>query len=214
VAKKQEVHGSWRNRIVERRMMKPRDLLSHPGQWRDHPRAQVEAMLGVLGQLGITDSLKAWYSERAGGALTTWDGHLRKGLDPDQLWPVDILDLTDEEADFALATHDPLAAMALADKAALDALLSAVNSDNAAVLAMLADLAQQNGMYLEAAGDDQSGASPWDRMQGGAADGVLFSFGALTCRLPQPLFEAFQTAAPTEDIAEWVELMLSEALYH
>jgi DNA modification methylase len=138
-----------RIRIIERRMMKPRDLLDHPGQWRDHPKAQAEAMQGVLRDIGITDSLKAWHSERAGGALVTWDGHLRKGLDPDQEWPVDILDFTDAEADYALLTHDPICAMALADKAALDALLSSVNSGEAAVQAMLAELAAKEGLYLE-----------------------------------------------------------------
>lgn len=123
--------GIVRNRIVERRMIRAGDLLDHPGQWRDHPISQAAAMTGVLKEVGIASTLKAWVSERAGGKLVTWDGHLRKSLDPDLEWPTDILDITDEEADYLLGVFDPLAAMATADAAALDALLSSVNSGEA-----------------------------------------------------------------------------------
>jgi hypothetical protein len=58
-----------------------------------------------------------------------------------------VLDVTDEEADYLLATHDPLAAMATADAGALDALLSSVNSGEAAVQAMLSQLAARSGLY-------------------------------------------------------------------
>jgi len=128
-------------RIVERRMMKPRDLLPSPAQWRDHTKAQADAMYGVLTDIGITDTLKAWYSERAGGKLVTWDGHLRESLDPDKEWPVDITDLTDAEADYALGTHDPVAAMAQTDQAAFQALRETIQTSNAAVLQMLKDTA-------------------------------------------------------------------------
>jgi len=135
-----------RNRIVERRMMKPSELLPHPGQWRDHTQLQAEAMYGVLNELGVTDTLKAYVSQRAGGKLVTWDGHLRASLDPDAEWPVDVTDLTDEEADYALATHDPLGAMAQADKAALDALLAGIESKEVGVIAMFADMAAKIGL--------------------------------------------------------------------
>ncbi len=135
-----------RNRVVELRMMKPCDLLDHPGQWRNHMDAQVEAMVGVLRENGINDPLKAWISERAGGKVVTWDGHLRKALDPNIEWPVIITDYNDAEADYALLTHDPLGAMAVADKAALDALLASVQTSDAAVQTMLADLAKDSGL--------------------------------------------------------------------
>ncbi len=136
-----------RNRIVERRRMKPGDLLDHPRQWRVHSPAQAEALVGVLRQVGITDTLKAWYCEELGGRLATWDGHLRKSLDPNVEWEVDITDLDDAEADLMLATHDPLTAMATADAARLDELLQGINSDEAAVQAMLSDLAAKAGLY-------------------------------------------------------------------
>jgi hypothetical protein len=158
-----ELAGIVRNRIVERQMLRPGDLLDHPGQWRDHTDAQAQAMAGILREVGIASTLKAWRSERAGGGLVTWDGHLRKSLDPDLEWPVDILDITDAEADYLLSVFDPVSAMAVADAGALDALLSSVQSGEAAVQAMLAELAVNAGIvppdidwkeYDESAADD------------------------------------------------------------
>lgn len=128
-------------------MVRAGDLIDHPSQWRDHSEAQAGAMVGVLKEVGIASTLKAWHSERAGGKLVTWDGHLRKSLDPDMEWPVDILDITDQEADYLLSVFDPISAMATADAGALDALLSSVQSGEAAVQAMLAELAEGAGLY-------------------------------------------------------------------
>lgn len=158
-----DLAGVVRNRLLERRMVRAGDLVDHPSQWRDHSEAQADAMAGVLREVGIASTLKAWYSERAGGKLVTWDGHLRKSLDPDLEWPVDILDITDAEADYLLSVFDPISAMATADAGALDALLSSVQSSEAAVQAMLNDLAVNAGIvppdidwreYDESAADD------------------------------------------------------------
>jgi hypothetical protein len=147
INKKYDLAGQVRNRIVERRMMKASEIEDHPAQWRDHNAPQADAMAGVLEEVGIASTLKVWKSERAGGRYVAWDGHLRKSLDPDLEWPVDILDVTDAEADYLLAVFDPLAAMATADAGALDALLSSVNSGEAAVQAMLSQLAARSGLY-------------------------------------------------------------------
>ena len=135
-----------RNRIKALEYIHTRDLTAHPGNWREHPKAQADALLGILQEVGIAGALLAYRSERQGGALVVIDGHLRKDAAP-QKWPVLILDVDDAEADYLLATHDPLAAMATADAGALDALLSSVNSGEAAVQAMLADLATHSGLY-------------------------------------------------------------------
>ena len=55
-------------------------------------------------------------------------------------------DLTDAEADAELAEHDPLAAMAVAYKEQLDALLHDVQSGEAAVQEMLAELGIRAGV--------------------------------------------------------------------
>ena len=151
-----------RNRIKTLEYIHTRDLVAHPGNWRDHPKAQADALLGVLKEVGIAGALLAYRSERQGGALVVIDGHLRKDAAPTK-WPVLVLDVNDEEADYLLATHDPLAAMATADAGALDALLSSVQSGEAAVQAMLNDLAVNAGIvppdvdwkeYDETAADD------------------------------------------------------------
>lgn len=139
--------SSYRNRITGMEYVSSKDLTPHPGNWREHGKAQVQALQGVLSEVGIAGALLAYRSERNGGKLTVIDGHLRKDAAP-QTWPVLILDVDDAEADYLLATHDPLAAMATADAAALDALLSSVNSGDAAVQAMLERLAGQAGLYV------------------------------------------------------------------
>lgn len=137
---------NYRNRILGLEYIKTADLTEHPGNWREHPAAQAEALKGVLNEVGIAGAMLAYRSERQGGALVVIDGHLRKDAAP-QTWPVLVLDVDDVEADYLLATHDPLAAMATADAGALDALLSSVQSGDAAVTAMLASLAESAGIY-------------------------------------------------------------------
>ena len=147
--------SNYRNRIKALEFVSSADLVSHPGNWRDHPKAQAEALKGVLAEVGIAGALLAYRSERQGGALVVIDGHLRKDAAP-QTWPVLILDVDDAEADYILSTHDPLAAMATADAGALDALLSSVQSGEAAVQAMLAELAEGAGLYQPVDGIDPS----------------------------------------------------------
>lgn len=137
----------WRDRIVELRRLKPSEIDDHPHQWRMHPPAQVEAMRGMLKEVGIADVLLTWPSERT-GRLTAFDGHLRKSLHPDVPWPTVVTNLTDAEADLMLASLDPLGAMATADAAKLDALLREVATGDAALQAMLSSLAASAGMLL------------------------------------------------------------------
>jgi hypothetical protein len=180
-----ELAGIVRNRIVERQMLRPGDLLDHPGQWRDHTDAQAQAMAGILREVGIASTLKAWRSERAGGGLVTWDGHLRKSLDPDLEWPVDILDITDAEADYLLSVFDPVSAMATADAGALDALLSSVQSGEAAVTAMLAELAAASSVPT---GDD------WENAFGGLPDEDRAPFQQMTFTLHDEQAKQVKTA--------------------
>jgi hypothetical protein len=136
-----------RDRIVEVRRVRAGDLEPHPGNWRDHPDAQAEAMAGVMREVGDVGVLLAWHSERNGGKLTLIDGHLRRGIAPDHEYMVAVTDLSDAEADYVLVTHDPLSAMAQADAAALDALLASVQSQDASVTRMLEDLAKEAGVF-------------------------------------------------------------------
>jgi len=63
------------------------------------------------------------------------DGHLRTDLAGDEVVPVLVVDLDDEEAATVLATLDPIAAMADADHAALSELLADLSASSEAITA-------------------------------------------------------------------------------
>ncbi len=127
-----------RDRIVELRRVPASELRPHPRNWRTHPEAQRNALRGLLSEVGYADALVARQLED--GSLQLIDGHLRAETTPEAIVPVLLLDVTAEEAEKILATHDPLAAMAGADSELLDSVLASVQTENEAVRAMLAEL--------------------------------------------------------------------------
>ena len=126
-----------RDRIKGLQRVKARELHNHPGNWRKHPQQQQNAMQAILEDIGYATALVAY--ETAQG-LVLIDGHLRAGLDPDQLVPVLVLDLNDEEALKVLATLDPLSSMAETDTAALEDILESIQFSDHALNAMLDSL--------------------------------------------------------------------------
>ena len=135
----------WRNRIVGYSEEEPDQLLANPSNWRIHPAAQQNALSGVLKEVGLVQNVVA---NRTTGHLV--DGHLRVMLamrENQPVVPVTWVELSEEEEHLILASLDPLAAMATADAGALDALLSSVQSGEAAVQQMLAELAEDAGLY-------------------------------------------------------------------
>ena len=130
-----------RDRIRELRRVPASQLRPSPKNWRSHPKAQQDALRGVLAEVGYADALLA--REDTDGTLVLIDGHLRAETTPDMEVPVLILDVTEAEADKILLTLDPLAAMATADAAKLDALLRDVQTGSEALVNMLTDLHEQ-----------------------------------------------------------------------
>jgi hypothetical protein len=65
------------------------------------------------------------------------DGHLRQQVTPNMEVPVTVLDVSEVEADLLLMTLDPIAGMATGDAKRVEARLSTVRSDNAALGALL-----------------------------------------------------------------------------
>jgi DNA modification methylase len=128
---------------VELTRVRAGDLLANRGNWRRHPERQRAALRGVLRQIGYADALLA---RREGGSLVLIDGHLRKSLDPDQVVPVLVLDVSANEADTLLATLDPLAGLAQPDPDALARLLERVQSSSQAVRELLEGLARGAGL--------------------------------------------------------------------
>jgi len=134
---------TWRNRIVGHGERDPEQLLAHPGNTKIHALAQQQAMGGILDELGWCDEIKITQDD------TVVDGHMRVALalraDAPTV-PVTILDLTPAEAEYAILTFDPVGAMAAQDKVKLDDLLRDVQSGEAGVQAMLAELAEKSGL--------------------------------------------------------------------
>jgi len=123
-----------RNRIKELRNVLASTLKPNPKNWRTHPQAQSEAMRGILAEIGYADSLIA--RELPDGTLMLIDGHLRAETTPDEMVPVQIVDLTEAEADKLLLSLDPLAAMAESNAAAMKQLCDDAETNNAALQAM------------------------------------------------------------------------------
>jgi DNA modification methylase len=123
------------DRIKELRRVTARDLLPNPKNWRRHPKAQVEALRGLLTEIGYADALLA--RELPDGRLMLIDGHLRAETTPQSVVPVLVLDVTEAEAEKILLTLDPLAAMAESDAERIETLLQTVRTDSEAVESLL-----------------------------------------------------------------------------
>lgn len=134
-----------RDRIRELRRVPASELLPNPKNWRTHPAAQRDALKGVLAEVGIADAVLV--RETAPGQFMLIDGHLRAETLGAEEVPCLVLDVNEAEADKLLATIDPLAAMAEADAAKLDAILREVDTGSEAVQEMLAELAEDEGLY-------------------------------------------------------------------
>jgi DNA modification methylase len=136
-----------RNRVRELRTVKAAELTPNPRNWRTHPKAQQDALRGILAEVGYADALLA--RELPDGSLMLVDGHLRAETTPDQEVPVLVLDISEAEADKLLLSLDPLAALAETNAVALDALLREVDTGSEGLQQMYADLADAAELYQD-----------------------------------------------------------------
>lgn len=132
-----------RDRVKELRRVPAGELLPNERNWRKHPKAQQEALQGILAEIGYAGALIAYETPKG---LKLIDGHLRASTTPETEVPVLVLDVDDAEAAKLLASLDPLAAMAEADAGALDSLLRDVQTGNQALADMLTNLAEEAGI--------------------------------------------------------------------
>ncbi len=135
---------TWQNRIIGEGEEDPSQLLANPGNFRIHPKPQQDALSGVLSEVGWVQ--RVLVNQRTGHVI---DGHLRVSLAisrNEPTVPVIYVDLSPEEESLVLATFDPISALAATDRDQLDALLREVQTGDAAVMAMLDQLAQANGI--------------------------------------------------------------------
>jgi len=124
-----------RNRVKSLRMVPASDLKPNPKNWRTHPKAQQDALRGVLAEVGLADACLA--RELPDGSLMLIDGHLRAETLGDGEVPVLILDVNEAEADKLLATLDPLAAMAEKDAEQLASLLGTLKEQDDTLAALV-----------------------------------------------------------------------------
>jgi hypothetical protein len=129
---------TWKNRIVGTALVDPGTLVPNKKNWRTHPRKQQEAIAGTLGELGwIQDVI---VNQRTGRMI---DGHERVQQamkHKESEVPVKYVDLTEEEERRALATFDPLGALAGVDTVKLTDLLEMTSSEDNAVSQLLEDM--------------------------------------------------------------------------
>jgi DNA modification methylase len=129
---------AWANRIVGHGEEAPGGLLANPANWRLHPKAQQDALAGVLSEVGWVQDIIV--NRRSGHVV---DGHLRISLalrEAARSVPVVYVDLDPAEEALILATLDPLAAMATTDEAKLAELLADITLPDEAELEGLAEL--------------------------------------------------------------------------
>jgi DNA modification methylase len=171
--------AAWTNRIVETREVSADELRANPKNWRMHPVQQQMAIRGLLSEVGIVAPLMAYHSERAGGALTLIDGHLR--LELGGSWPATILDVSDEEADLILLAYDPITSMAEADKGLLEGLLETVETDNEALRELMELVAKDAGIAVESGemldADAQIDRADELRVEWGVEPGQIWQLG-------------------------------------
>lgn len=145
---------AFRSRIVGEGSEAPDQLLANPANWRVHPQHQMQALEGVLDQVGWVQRVIV---NRTTGHVV--DGHARVALAlrrEEPAVPVLYVELTEAEERLILASLDPLAALAVTDQDMLDSLLRDVEAEGDALGEFLAGLATQDEDPAGSGGDGGS----------------------------------------------------------
>jgi len=129
------VKSRWQSRIVGEAHVAPSNLIPNLLNWRKHPKAQQVALSGALDEIGWIQ--RVIVNKRTGNIV---DGHLRVELavkQKEKTVPVCYVDLSPEEERIALATFDPLGALAVTDDKILAELLGSIETRNEDLSALL-----------------------------------------------------------------------------
>lgn len=151
---------------------------------------QQNALAGVLAEVGWVQQVVE--NVRTGHLI---DGHLRISLALSQgdetPVPYVQVDLSEDEERLVLATLDPLSAMAATDAAKLDELLRDVSTGDAALQAMLAELAEQTPFGDTSTDRDGQGiGSTWDQVQ--PTDNCKVVIGDIETRLSADVVDSLR----------------------
>lgn len=136
----------WKNRIIGHEVRPAKDFLANPMNFRIHPKIQQDAMSGSLDELGWIDDVLV--NVRTGHVI---NGHLRITLalrqGDETPVPTKLVDLSPDEELTALATFDPITALATHDRDKLDELLRDTKPQDEALQQFLCDLAAKEALY-------------------------------------------------------------------
>ncbi len=108
-----------KNRITGYREVPASELILNERNYRTHPDAQKAAMRAALEEYGWVGALIVRETE---AGLEVIEGEMRQGMD--EIVPVLIVDVTEEEAGVILSTMDPIGAMAITAQEAYDELVA------------------------------------------------------------------------------------------
>lgn len=137
----------WENRIVGHDNVDPKTLLANEKNFKIHGKLQKRALAGAIFEVGFTRSLTV--NKKTGRVL---DGHLRLSLAIDQnqpTVPVEYVDLTEAEEAQALATMDPVGAMADIDRDIYSSLLKDVHTNDIVLTTMFSDILANEAKVTE-----------------------------------------------------------------
>lgn len=133
-----------RSRIVGEDEVAPDQLLANPLNWRTHPKQQIDALEGLLREVGWVQ--RVIVNRRTGHVV---DGHARVSLAlrrDEKTVPVVYVDLSEPEEKLVLAALDPIGGLAGADAQILDSLLRDVSTDDEALRGLLDKVAADAGI--------------------------------------------------------------------
>lgn len=160
-----------RNRIVETKKIRASELVDNAKNWRTHPEKQRAALRGAVDDLGQVQAVTV--RKLPNGKYDLIDGHLRKEVFGDEPIVVNVTDLSAKEADKALLTLDPLAAMAGKNNEALSKLLASTAFDNADLQKVL----EQMGKSIANFGHTDPDAVPPKPAKSKIRRGDIFELG-------------------------------------
>ena len=127
-------------------MLPAKSLTPDPDNWRRHPDAQREVVRDLLEGIGYASALIARRDEQ--GVLHLIGGHLRAEISADEIVPVLITDLTEDEAKVLLVSLDTSTEMASTDFAALERLIDSIPEQTAPLMDMLNNRAKNPDAFM------------------------------------------------------------------
>ena len=147
--------SNWKNRIVGHGEEAPDQLLANEANTRTHGGKQQNAMESILDEIGwIQDVIvnrrtsEEWEPGKR-NVETVVDGHMRIMLAlrrDEKSVPVKYVDLSPAEEAMALATFDPIGALAGVDREKLAGLLHDVHTTDATLQKFCAEMAEKSGL--------------------------------------------------------------------